>query len=137
MAQFLYEIMSTELLTVDWNAKVSEAHELMIKHNVRHLVVLQNGNPEGILSDRNISVAVYVSILNSAARRENVTIVGDLCTRCPVTLPPEASILEAAKIIRDRKISAIPVMENKVLKGIVTTHDLMMILVELLSPPKK
>ncbi len=50
--------------------------------------------------------------------------VSDLMARAPVTLPPDASVTEAAQIMRDRHISSIAVTRGEALKGLITTRDL-------------
>ncbi|PWE28521.1 histidine kinase [Pararhodobacter marinus] len=50
--------------------------------------------------------------------------VSDLMARTPVTLPPDASVTEAAQIMRDRHISSIAVTRGEALKGLITTRDL-------------
>ena len=50
--------------------------------------------------------------------------VSDLMARMPVTLSPEASVTEAARIMRDQHISSIAIMRDEALLGLVTTRDL-------------
>ncbi|MEL6584404.1 MAG: DUF294 nucleotidyltransferase-like domain-containing protein [Pseudomonadota bacterium] len=50
--------------------------------------------------------------------------VADLMTANPISLPPKASIREAAELMRDRRISALPITDEGTLKGIVTVHDM-------------
>ena len=50
--------------------------------------------------------------------------VGDMMARQPVTCAPDARVEEAARIMRDRSISSVLVMEGDALAGIVTVHDL-------------
>ena len=50
--------------------------------------------------------------------------VGDLLTRGPVTVPVEASIREAAMVMRDQRVSAALVVEGEALVGILTDRDL-------------
>ena len=56
-------------------------------------------------------------------------LASDLMTRNPLTIAPEASIEAAARIMRDRKIGALPVTRDGVLKGIVTKSDIFRALV--------
>ncbi|NYS23978.1 cyclic nucleotide-binding/CBS domain-containing protein [Rhodobacteraceae bacterium 2376] len=50
--------------------------------------------------------------------------VSDLMTRSPVSCPPDASVTEAARTMRENRISSVAVTENGALVGIVTTRDL-------------
>lgn len=50
--------------------------------------------------------------------------VSDLMARDPVSLPPEASVTEAARLMRDKHISCLAVARDGVLLGLITTRDL-------------
>ncbi|PTX04282.1 DUF294 nucleotidyltransferase-like domain-containing protein [Pararhodobacter aggregans] len=50
--------------------------------------------------------------------------VADLMARAPVTLPPEASVTEAARLMRERHVSSVAVTRDELLLGLVTTRDL-------------
>ena len=53
-------------------------------------------------------------------------IVGDFMTRRVVTVAPDASILEAAKLMLEHKISGLPVVDpERHVVGIVSEHDLL------------
>jgi len=50
--------------------------------------------------------------------------VADLMARAPVTLPPEASVTDAARLMRERHVSSVAVTRDEMLLGLVTTRDL-------------
>lgn len=50
--------------------------------------------------------------------------VADLMARAPITLPPEASVTEAARLMRERHVSSVAVTRDEMLLGLVTTRDL-------------
>ncbi|KPQ07150.1 MAG: CBS domain-containing protein [Rhodobacteraceae bacterium HLUCCA12] len=50
--------------------------------------------------------------------------VGDLMARSPVTIGPDASVADAARLMRDKHISSLAVTRDGALCGIVTTRDL-------------
>jgi CBS domain-containing protein len=51
---------------------------------------------------------------------------GDIMTRNPITVAPEASVTEAAHLMVDKHVGALPVMDGGELVGIVTEGDLIM-----------
>jgi CBS domain-containing protein len=54
----------------------------------------------------------------------------DLVTRAPVTVLPEASVLEAARLMRDRNVGSVIVYEEGVVVGILTDRDVVMALAD-------
>ena len=50
--------------------------------------------------------------------------VADLMARAPICVPPDASVTEAARLMRDKHISSLAVVDGETLRGIVTTRDL-------------
>ncbi len=50
--------------------------------------------------------------------------VADLMVRAPVTLPPEATVTEAARLMREKHVSSIAITRDEVLLGLITTRDL-------------
>jgi CBS domain-containing protein len=55
---------------------------------------------------------------------------GDIMTSNPVTLGPESTIEEAAKILAAGRYRALPIVENKTVVGIVTTADIIRYLMQ-------
>jgi acetoin utilization protein AcuB len=51
----------------------------------------------------------------------------------PITVKPTTPVIEAARLMRDRKVGGLPVMEDDQLVGIVTETDLLDALIELLA----
>jgi CBS domain-containing protein len=80
----------------------------------------QNGHLLGLLSFR--------SLLRLMARGQTQTSVPvrEIMTREPITIRPEASIYEAMKLMRERDIGCLPVVNAEGrLVGILTEHDFM------------
>src|SRR5215813_2709017 len=77
------EIMTTDVQTVRPEARASEARELMRRHGIHHLVVMEKARVVGVISDRD------------AGRRKGAgdeALVEDLMTHSVVTVPPEETI---------------------------------------------
>jgi acetoin utilization protein AcuB len=56
-------------------------------------------------------------------------LASDIMTRNPITIAPDAPIEEAARVMRDRKIGALPVTRDGVLLGLITKSDIFRALV--------
>lgn len=130
--RIIAEIMSTDVLTVDRYEKVEIALEQMERKGVRHQVVTDQGKPESIVSHRDLLSVVYLSLSSGTGLTSSASpiLVSQVCAKTPIMLSPKTPIIEALKIMIDKKISAIPVLENEDLKGILSTHDLLQFLLK-------
>jgi acetoin utilization protein AcuB len=103
----------------------------------RRLPVMQAGRLVGIVADKDIREALNSPlILRERWQDEELmdhATVGACMTPNPITVAPETPVVEAAQLMRDRKIGGLPVMHGDELVGIVTETDLLDALIELLS----
>ncbi len=131
------EIMTENPVTVQPSQSIGTAITLMRQGNFRRLPVVENGRLVGIVTDRDMRRATNSPILLHEKWYDNFLLehieVGACMTPDPVTLSPEATVLEAAVIMRSRKIGGIPIVRGDVLVGIVTETDLLDHLIELLE----
>jgi CBS domain-containing protein len=105
--------------TVSPHATVYEAIAEMAEIGVGALPVMENGKLVGIVSERDYARKV---ILQGRSSRE--TLVREIMTESPVTVSPSHSVDECMRIVTDRHIRHLPVMEAGELKGIVSIGDL-------------
>ncbi len=54
-------------------------------------------------------------------------------TRDPLTVPPDTPVIDAIRIMRDHRISCLPVLQDDKLVGILTERDFMPVAAELLQ----
>lgn len=122
------EWMSEKPFTIGPDQTVIEAHRLMTENNIRRLPVMRNGNLLGIVALSDVleaepSDATSLSIfeLNYLLARLSV---GQIMTKDPITISPDSPLREAAKIMLERKIGGLPVMDGRKLVGIITESDI-------------
>ena len=123
------DLMITSPITADPQMPVLEARQLMISKRIRHLLVMDGPKLAGILTDRDIrlnmpSPATSLSIweLNYLIARMSV---GSVMTKKLVTVGPRQDAREAALVMLDNKVGALPVVDRGQLVGIVTETDLL------------
>jgi CBS domain-containing protein/nucleotide-binding universal stress UspA family protein len=121
--------MSGSLITVTPETDVSAAWALMRERRVKHLLVVGDQRLVGILSDRDIrlvlpSPATTLSSWEINYRLANLR-VDSIMTRSPVTIDPERSVSDAAALMLQRRIGALPVVEGHALRGIITQTDVL------------
>jgi acetoin utilization protein AcuB len=126
--------MTLNPITVDPKTTLPEAHKLMKERRIRRLPVVDRGHLIGIVTlgdvrDAEPSDATTLSIFELHYLLAKLTI-GEIMTREPITIRPEATIREAARIILQHKISGLPVMEDGKLVGIITESDIFRVLVQ-------
>ena len=119
MARYLREIMTQRPVTVQVTDTVTAAARSMRDGNIGDVVVLEEDRIQGILTDRDIVVRALAE-----GRDPAQTTVGEICSRELTTLSPADGIAEAVKIMRDKAIRRLPVVEGGRPVGIVSLGDL-------------
>lgn len=130
--------MTPDPVTITPQTTIAEALALMREHRIRRLPVLDKGKLVGIVTDRDLSEvspspATSLSIfeLNYLLAR---TKIGALIKKQRViTISPDAYLEEAALIMRDNEIGAIPVVEEGRLVGIITESNIFDAFIELMG----
>lgn len=109
--------MSEHPTTLAGTSTLEEAAAAMRANDVRHLPVMENGELAGIVSDRDLRRAW-------GCGRPADLAVEEVMVREPQTVPPDTPMSEAARKMAERKISALPVVQDDELVGILTITDL-------------
>ncbi|NNF98796.1 MAG: CBS domain-containing protein [Desulfobacteraceae bacterium] len=129
---FVSKSMTQKVITLERDASIFEAQELMFKNRVRHIPVVDNDNILiGIVTDRDIRTAMPYDLFKdpeNAAARNSVTClkVRDIMTINPITIQPTHTIQDALLMILKQKVGAFPVVDDKhQLKGIISVRDLL------------
>jgi len=115
------DVMRYPVLTVDERATLRSAYQVMQDHQIRHLPVTKAGKLVGIVTDRDIRLAV--SPLAEGGPRHLEAAVGGVMSQPVLSADPLDPVEEAARLMRRRKIGALPVLEGEELVGIVTGID--------------
>jgi predicted transcriptional regulator len=114
--------MTPHPITIMPGEKLPHAVALIQQHRFRSLPVVDNGKLIGILTDRDIRT--NLNDLDSLT-------VGKLMTTKLATVTPSTSVWDAARLLSERKIGAVPVVDDDLLVGIVSTTDLLKACTEL------
>jgi len=128
--------MSRPALTIREDAAAREAWSVMRSRKIRHLPVLDgDGRLVGIVTDRDLRGLVFDASLRArlASAPAGEVTVGAVMTRGVVTTRVETPILDAARLMHERKIGALPVLEGERVVGIFTESDALAALVEVLG----
>jgi acetoin utilization protein AcuB len=130
--------MTSELITVTPDTPLVKARDLLRERNIKQVPVVDSqGKLVGILTDRDIksawaSPATTLSIYELTYVLQKLT-VESVMVKNVITISPDATIERAAKVLHDRKIGSLPVVEGGKLVGIITSTDLMEVLLDALG----
>jgi acetoin utilization protein AcuB len=132
------ERMTTPVITALPDLPIQEALNLMREKGIRRIpVVDKGGRLKGIVSDRDLlhaspSDATSLSVWELNYLLSKVTL-RDVMTKSVITVEGDSRIRETARIMVDKKIHGLPVMDGDTMVGIITETDLFKVLVELLE----
>jgi acetoin utilization protein AcuB len=137
-AMFIVEKwMTKNVITVLPHDKIIDAFELMQGRGIRHLPVVENGELKGLVTDRDIRLALIPSPLSSPEERMfhlgALEQVDEIMTTDLITVAPTTTIEEAAKLIAKYKIGAVLVVAQGKLVGILTGTDILCVFIEMLE----
>lgn len=112
--------MSREVVSVGPQQSVEDVRQLFKRRRIRQAPVQEKDRLVGIVTDRDVRSA-----------RGATAKVANVMTAKPFIISPEASVDEAARMLRTYKIGALPVVAEKRLEGILTASDVLDAFVEL------
>ncbi len=118
--------MIKDVITISPENTVEDAFQLMKKHSIRHLPVVEGDKIVGLVTESSIRQYALPSVMDKLAVRE-VMILN------PITIDAEATLDEAAKVIYRYKIGGLPVVQKGRLVGILTVTDLLGAFIELMG----
>lgn len=129
------ELMTPNPITTGPDTPVLEARQLMIQKRIRHLLVAEAGKLLGIVTDRDIrlnlpSPATSLSVWEVNYLLARMTVESAMTTSV-VVISPRHDAKEAASLMLDHKIGALPVVDGGRLVGIITETDLLRAFVKL------
>lgn len=123
-------LMSRPLITIDPDAQLWQARATMSAHGIHHLIVRDRGRIVGIVSDRDIAHRLSPATARGVATRHEEEAMRRRVLQVAhfdiVAIPAAATVEDAAALILERNISALPVVdESGEYVGIVTSRDLL------------
>lgn len=134
------DYMTTRLVTVEMDDSLATVREIFEKTGFHHLLVVEQGEVVGVLSDRDLlrHLSPYVGTIVETQRDAATLLkrVHQIMTRHPVTLSPAAGLNEVLEKFRRKDVTCLPVVDghNKVI-GLVTWRDMLKLMGEVLLPP--
>ena len=128
-------VMRTEITTVAPKTTLVAAQEILEQKKINHLLIVDDGNDLlGIVSDRDLKKS-WASSATTLSKNELMYLldqvtVADIMTKKTLTITPATTIERAALLMNQHRINALPVLEKDELVGIITSRDVMRVLLE-------
>jgi acetoin utilization protein AcuB len=127
------DIMQHDVACVRPETHLEEVVRLLQRRSVRHLPVLDHEDLVGIISDRDLksvlpSPVTRLAATATPAHSDGLT-AGDIMTKRVITVEPMVSVEDAARMLMEERIGALPVMDGGALVGIVTETDVLRLFV--------
>lgn len=122
------DLMVANPNTVHPDMPLSQVLTLMRDVSCRHLPVIENGILVGIISERDVRLAVNVPALDMedvGNHQVRDISAGEIMAAEPITANMDTTMQQAAHWFNANEIGALPVVENGVLVGIVTVYDVL------------
>jgi CBS domain-containing protein len=123
------DIMSRDVTTLKRNDQLSLVDDIMRLGRVRHLPVLDDDGQRlvGMISQRDLFRGALARALGYGQHAQRKVLdslmVKEVMSSDLITTTPDTPLVEAARILMERKIGALPVLEDGSLVGIITEGD--------------
>jgi CBS domain-containing protein len=124
---YVRDLMTREVVTLAAAERLHLADDIMRLGRIRHLPVTDGDQVVGILSQRDLFRAAISSMLQLGRTAEQEFLatvpVRAAMTPAPVTIGPDASVRTAVRIMLERGIGCLPVVEDGRLVGLISEAD--------------
>lgn len=122
----VHDAMTSSVITVDPDTSIAQAAAIMSQKGIGSLIIKSNSEPEGLVTESDI-ISKVVSMDIQASQ---IT-VQEVMTKNLIKIDPGSDLNEAARTMAKNKIRRLPVVNNGVLVGILTSTDVMTVSPEL------
>jgi acetoin utilization protein AcuB len=124
------DIMSKRVVTVEMDDKLSTVKDIFENLRFHHLLVVEREKLLGVVSDRDLLKALSPKLGTPSETRSDVATLNkrahQIMTRNPITLNPQASVLDAINVFNTHRISCIPIVDpNGKPVGLVSWRDIL------------
>ena len=118
--------MSRPPVTISPDASIPEAIQLMRKHSIRHVPVVEKKKLVGLVTESDIRQAYLASLIEEIK-------VKDVMIKDPITTSPESHLEEAAELLYRQGIGGLPVVEGDEVVGVITVTDIVAAFIQIMG----
>ena len=133
---YVSEIMTSEPYTLQADASISDAIQLMSDKHIRHIPIVNKENElTGIVTHRDLLAATGSKLekVNISEKALADTPVSEIMTTNVSTTEEQAELISAARFLEQHKFDALPVVADNKVVGIITDSDFVAVAINLLE----
>lgn len=123
------DIMMKGPVTLEASDVLDLADDVMSLGRIRHIPILAGQQVVGVLSQRDLFYSALVKALGVKHREQKDLMktlrVREVMSQPVITIPPDATVKQAARLMAEKKIGCLPVVEGEELVGLVTETDIL------------
>lgn len=113
------DYMSMRVVSVDESDSVYNAADIIVKNNIGCVVVTRYGDVAGIVTKGDILRNALLKSLDPVETK-----IGVVMSKSPVTIGASATLEEAARLMTERDITKLPVLDDGILVGVISASDI-------------
>jgi CBS domain-containing protein len=123
------DIMMKGPVTLEADDVLDLADDVMNLGRIRHIPIVEGELVVGVVSQRDLFYSALVKALGFKQREQKDLMrtlrVREVMSKPVITIPPDATAKEAARLMAEKKIGCLPVVEGEALVGLVTETDIL------------
>ena len=123
------DIMSETMVTISESDRLSTVEDIMTLGRVRHMPVVHAGKLVGVVSERDLLRTSLSNLTEFGSEERRLFLhaveIARVMSTPPITIAPDATVEEAARVMAGRKIGCLPVLEGDQLLGLLTETDVL------------
>ena len=119
MSDVVRDIMTKKVITIDEGKTALDAAKLMSENAISSLIVMKNGNPEGIITERDFVKKICAKELSISQVK-----ITNIMSKIRTSADPDTPIEVAVQRMVNQKIRRLPIMQEGRVVGIITVTDL-------------
>jgi len=113
------DVMVTNIITIEAGATARKAAELMNRHDIGCIIVVNYDKPIGIVTERDMLKRIMLQ--GRDPRRSRISYI---MSKPLITISPETDLREAINLMTERRIKKLPVVEDSNLLGLLSITDI-------------
>jgi len=138
---FVGERMSRPVISISPDSPINDVLAMFRKEHIRRAPVIKNGKLVGIVTENDLIHASPSSLTTLSVWEMHYLIskikIKDIMTKKVLTISRDTPIEEAARIMADKSLGGLPVVDNKRVVGMITETDLFKVFLELMGARDK
>jgi len=132
------DFMTTDVTTIQETDSLLDARMVFVRSSFRHIPVLKGRQLVGVVTEHDIRQHSPSLLTGGLSQEEynralETTPVTRAMTKEPVMVDPDQPVYEAAQLLYSRRFGCLPVVKDGELVGIVTTSDMLRLLVQIIQ----